>query len=122
MIDFLYKTARKLLLSASKPVEKIVTRIVFAGNGVRCNSFRTSGIPYVMVARGGRCSIGQNFAMNNGAKGNPIGTFRRCTFFVDRGAELTIGDNVGISQTALICHKSITNRQLCKNWWRRKYI
>lgn len=61
-----------------------------------------------MVARGGRCIIGSNFAMNNSIKGNPIGSYRKCTFFVDRNAELKIGNNVGISQTALICHKSIT--------------
>ena len=63
---------------------------------------------YVMVARGGKFSIGKNFAMNNGIKGNPIGCYEGCTFFVDRGAVLTIGDNVGMSQAALICHKSIT--------------
>ena len=61
-----------------------------------------------MVAIGGRCRIGKNFSMNNGIKGNPIGCYSRCTLFVDRNATLTIGDNVGISQTALICHKSIT--------------
>ena len=71
-------------------------------------SFHTNGIPYVMVARGGDFFIGKNFAMNNGIKGNPIGCYERCTFFVDRGAVLTIGDNVGMSQAALICHKSIT--------------
>ena len=46
--------------------------------------------------------------MNNGIKGNPIGSYRKCTLFVDRNAILTIGNHVGISQTALICHKSIT--------------
>lgn len=45
--------------------------------------------------------------MNNGIKGNPIGSYRRCTFFVDRNTELIIENNVGISQTALISHKSI---------------
>lgn len=70
--------------------------------------FHANGIPYVMVAIGGKCHIGKNFTMNNGIKGNPIGCYSRCTFFVDRNATLTIGDNVGISQTALICHQRIT--------------
>lgn len=62
-----------------------------------------------MVSHGGKkMSIGENFSINNGIKGNPIGCYERCTFFVDKGAVLTIGDNVGISQTALICHKSIS--------------
>ena len=83
-------------------------RIILRGNDITYSSFRTNGVPYIMVARGGKCSIGRNFMMNNGIKGNPIGCYERCTFFVDRGAVLTIGDNVGMSQAALICHKSIT--------------
>ena len=51
--------------------------------------------------------IGSNFAMNNGIEGNPIGCYERCTFYVDKEAELTIGDNVGISQTALISYCSL---------------
>jgi acetyltransferase-like isoleucine patch superfamily enzyme len=60
-----------------------------------------------MIAIGGKCVIGNNFSMNNGITGNPIGCYQRCTLFVDKGAELEIGANVGISQTALICHKKI---------------
>ena len=33
--------------------------------------------------------------------------FEKCTFFVGKEAQLVIGNNVGISQTALICHKKI---------------
>jgi len=61
-----------------------------------------------MVARGGSLKIGNSFSMNNGIKGNPIGCYSKCTFFVDRNAVLIIGNNVGISQTAIICHKSIS--------------
>ena len=60
-----------------------------------------------MVAIGGKCIIGNNFQMNNGIKGNPIGCYQRCTLFVDREAVLEIGENVGMSQTAIICHKHI---------------
>lgn len=104
----LYKIVRKLFLSLLNPFEKMTTHILFKGNNIHYFTFRTNGIPYVMVARGGKCTIGKNFAMNNGIKGNPIGSYRKCTIFVDRNAVLTIGEHVGISQTALICHKSIT--------------
>jgi acetyltransferase-like isoleucine patch superfamily enzyme len=46
--------------------------------------------------------------MNNGIVGNPIGNYSRCTLFVDKGAKLVIGSNLGISQAALICQTSIT--------------
>lgn len=104
----LYKIVRKIYLSLFIPFNKITTHILFKGNDIKYSSFSTNGTPYVMVAHGGKCTIGNNFAMNNGIKGNPIGSYRKCTIFVDRNAELKIGNNVGMSQTALICHKSIT--------------
>ena len=108
IFNIVYKIAKKILNLISSGISLVATKIVFNGNTISYSSFHTNGIPYVMVARGGKFSIGKNFAMNNGIKGNPIGCNERCTFFVDRGAVLTIGDNVGMSQAALICHKSIT--------------
>jgi acetyltransferase-like isoleucine patch superfamily enzyme len=46
--------------------------------------------------------------MNNGNLGNPIGRPQRCILFVDRGASLSIGENVGISSTAIVAHQQIT--------------
>lgn len=90
-------------------INKAVTLVKFAGNGVKYQNFRTGGIPYVMVARGAKgMSIGKNFAMNNGISHNPIEMPQPCTFFVDRGCSLIIGNNVGISQTALIAHADIS--------------
>lgn len=89
-------------------ISKQITKYHFHGNNIKFSSFKTTGVPYIMVANNGVCAIGKNFSMNNGIKGNPIGSYRKCTIFVDRNAKLIIGENVGISQTALICHKSIT--------------
>lgn len=108
MINLIYKILRRVLLFIESIYNYIMTNSILLGNNVKYTSFKTTGIPYVMVARGGKFRIGKNFVMNNGIKGNPIGSYRRCTFFVDRNAELVIGDNVGISQTALVCHKAIT--------------
>ena len=107
-MSLFYKVIRRLCNNLQKVYAKQVSRLMFIGNNIAYKSFHTNGIPYVMIARGGTFSIGKNFAMNNGIKGNPIGCYERCTFFVDRGAVLTIGNNVGMSQAALICHKSIT--------------
>lgn len=104
MITYIYKAMLKLWHKLTAPYQWLATYVTFKGNGVRFGSFKTNGHPYVMVALGGKMSIGKNFSLNNGVKGNPIGCFQPCTFFVDRGAELIIGDNVGLSQTALISH------------------
>jgi hypothetical protein len=86
----LYKIIRKLVVNFTLIVSKICSLIVFYGNRVKFITFKTSGIPYVMVARGGSFSIGNNFSMNNGIGGNPIGCYDRCTFFVDRGPNLPL--------------------------------
>lgn len=49
----LYKIIRKLYHSLQNPFEKITTHILFKGNNIHYSTFHTSGIPYVMVARGG---------------------------------------------------------------------
>jgi len=108
MINFIYKLIQYILWNIQQVNDKLITIILLKGNNINYKSFRTKGIPYIMVSRGGKCSIGNNFSMNNGIKGNPIGSYRKCTLFVDKNAKLTIGDYVGISQTALICHTSIT--------------
>lgn len=104
LFNLTYKAVRRFSNSVACLSDRLRTAVRFAGNGVRCASFRTSGVPFVMVARGGRMTIGKGFAMNNGAKGNPIGCFQPCTLWVDRGAEIVIGDNVGMSQAALVSH------------------
>lgn len=107
LLNIIYKAFCKLHRYYSKKVNHIFTLFLFKCNNVHSYRFSSNGIPYIMVARGGKFVIGNNFTMNNGIKGNPIGSYRRCTFFVDKNAELIIGNNVGISQTALICHKLI---------------
>lgn len=103
-----YKSFR-LLLSPLRTIWNLsITHIRFLGNGVQYKDIRTGGIPYVMVARKGKMEIGKNFSMNNGIKHNPIGCPQPCTFFVDNGCKITIGDNVGISQSALIALADIT--------------
>lgn len=87
--------------------DKVTTTYLFKANNITYTNFKTTGIPYVMVAVKGQFVLGKNFKMNNGVHGNPIGCYSKCTFFVDRSAKLVIGDNVGISQTAIICHSQI---------------
>jgi acetyltransferase-like isoleucine patch superfamily enzyme len=104
----IYKAFRKFFAILSHQIETFRCRIIFWGNHITYQNFRTNGIPLVSVAIGGTCVIGKNLSMNNGAKGNPIGSFNRCTLFVDKGATLIIGDYLGMSQSAIVCHTSIT--------------
>jgi len=103
----IYKGFRRIFYIIKNSVDFIRCKVIFWGNNVQYLSFKTGGIPYVSVAIGGSFSIGKNLSMNNGIEGNPIGSYNRCTFFVDKGAILKIGSNLGISQAAIICHLSI---------------
>jgi acetyltransferase-like isoleucine patch superfamily enzyme len=51
--------------------------------------------------------IGNNFTCNS-RDFNPIGRNTKTYLVVGPNASLTIGNHVGISNTAIICHKSIT--------------
>ena len=107
-IFLLYKAIRKIISIFINTIDHLRCIIVLWGNNVHYYSFKTSGVPFVSVATGGSCSIGENFNMNNGIAGNPIGCYSKCTLFVDEGAILVIGSNLGISQAAIVCHSSIT--------------
>ncbi|WP_229213983.1 acyltransferase [Dyadobacter psychrotolerans] len=86
----------------------IITNTLFWVNLVDFENLVTSGIPIVMIARGGKMRVGRDLKMNNDVRSNPIGRPQKCTFFVDKGATLLIGNHVGISQAAIVCHQSIT--------------
>lgn len=107
-IHLIYKAFRKLYGVLSHQLDTLRCHLIFWGNNISYHKFNSNGIPLVSIARSGTCSIGDNLVMNNGAKGNPIGCFERCTFFVDKGAKLVIGNHLGISQAAIVCLKKIT--------------
>ena len=104
----IYKAIRKLSEIICYLIDKLRCRMIFWGNNITHTKFTTYGVPYVSVAIGGSCTFGNNLIMNNGINSNPIGCYERCTFFVDRGAKLIIGDNLGISQAAIACHIKVT--------------
>lgn len=106
-VTYFYKGIRKIFLSIVYVINKSLTWIILYSNNVKFEGFKTKGIPYISIAIGGNCIIHNNFNMNNGNNGNPIGRPQKCTLFVDKGAKLEIGENVGISSTAIIVHEFI---------------
>lgn len=103
----IFKSFRFILRYIKNKLQYIACRIILYGNNVDYKKISTNGIPFVSVARKGNCVIGDNFSMNNNIGGNPIGRVQRCILSVDNGAELIIGNNVGMSSTALVAKTSI---------------
>jgi len=105
----LVKAIRRLCREFSNAYSKFATYLILKGEGAKFSSFETKGTPHISVARrGGKLQLGKNFRMNNNCQSNPAGGNGRCILFVDENATLKIGDNVGISQTALIASDDIS--------------
>lgn len=100
---FLYKATRKLWHTLLRnPFCHVVTLVFMHGNGVIYGSFSTNGIPIINVGRKrSRIIIGKNISMNNGNADNCIGFSTRCSFMALEGGNIRIGNNVGMSQTAI---------------------
>ena len=59
-----------------------------------------------MANPGGRITIGDNFYLSSGNGVNPIASNLQADVYVEPGATLTIGNNVGMSSTRLWIHES----------------
>jgi acetyltransferase-like isoleucine patch superfamily enzyme len=106
-ISIAYKIIKRLFSFGIIKYENALTYCMLYSNNVQFKSIHTNGVPFVMVARGGFCQFGDNLQINNGLKGNPIGRPQPSIFVVQKDAFLIIGQDVGVSSAALICHKSI---------------
>lgn len=53
-------------------------------------------------------TIGDNVTINSAAWANPIGCGNKTYFQVNNNAQLTIGNNCGISNTAITCEEKVT--------------
>lgn len=108
MIFLIFKLSRKLHQICNKTISRLITYFLFVANKVKFSKFTSYGIPYLHIAKNAKgFVIGNNFRMNNNQLNNPIGYFNRCTFVVHPDAEIKIGNNVGISQSAIISHCSV---------------
>ena len=85
------------------------TRLYLRANGVRLGKgCRSNGIPELEMSLEGHFTAGAYLELQNGRHYNMIGRQQPCFFIVGKHAELTIGDRVGISGTAVVCHQSVS--------------
>lgn len=107
MIPTIYKGIRKVKGYCRDWVFTPITRIQLFLNGASCSpGLKVRGLLKMIVTRRGTLTIGKNFSVNSGSNYNIIGRQQRTIFWVE--GTLTIGDNVGMSSTALICSHKIT--------------
>lgn len=61
----------------------------------------------IYISNQGKISIGSNFKANSAKHANPIGGDTVLRFIVRKGANLTIGNNVGISNSTIACWNKV---------------
>lgn len=103
----LTKVFKRLKSECCKPFDWLISWWIFYSNNVQFSTFTNRGWPKINVSRDGKLVIGRRFRSNNREMANPIGRFHACSLVVSGKGELMIGNNVGMSSTAIVCQNKI---------------
>lgn len=103
LVSFVFKGFRKILEKLIASFYTPCARLIFYLNNVSVSKgLKVNGIIQVHVTRRGVVSIGKNFHINSGNRYNVIGRQQKSIIWTE--GQLIIGENVGISSTAIICN------------------
>ena len=109
VIRKLYRLLRVVYYKIAPIYSWLISCFKFYLNGVKFHrDFIGFGIPILDINMKGNFSIGKRFRFNSGKYHAMGGRQQQCYFVVAKGGELTIGDNVGVTSVALICHNKIS--------------
>ncbi len=106
MLIYLFKAFRKMKGLLLNPIYNPIAKSMLYLNGVTFQKgLKVAGILKIEVTRRGKFMIGTNLHINSGNNFNVIGRQQKTIFWVE--GKLIIGDNVGMSTTAIICNHQI---------------
>jgi len=109
MINLAYRLVDKIYLELYRLLSRIYILFVFRAFSIKPNArYRINGFPKFTVKQKGKIVIGDQLVINSGNVFNSIGRNQRSLLFVGEGAELRIGNNVGMSSVAIVCQKKIS--------------
>lgn len=105
---FCYRAVNKLSFLAYEICCHLITQSRLFANRVEYGKgFKSNGMPVIHVKKSGKFRIGDHVTMNNGKFYNQIGRQQACFFIVGEKARLELGNEVGISATAIVCMNRI---------------
>jgi acetyltransferase-like isoleucine patch superfamily enzyme len=108
IIRWCYIILRKIFLTSYMWITRFIFKIKLIANDVKYGeNLICNGLPYISVKKTGILSFGRNVTINNGNQFNRIGRNQNCIFSVSKGAKCKIGNNVGLSSTAIVCTSQI---------------
>ena len=104
-----YRLLRVLYYQIARGYSWLISSFKFYLNNVKYHrDFVGFGIPILDINLQGSFSIGKKFWFNSGKYHAMGGRQQQCYFVVAKGGELTIGDHVGVTSIAIICHNKIS--------------
>ncbi len=107
LCSVLYRVFLRVKFIGCSLFGQLQLKFILKANSVQYEkSIKSNGIP--IIRSKGMISIGRNFKMNNNFTANLIGRQQPCMLIVQKGGVLEIGDNVGLSSTAIVCAKKVT--------------
>ncbi|WP_163712906.1 acyltransferase [Mangrovibacterium lignilyticum] len=100
------KNMRSLLKTPIRVIQRAINKWKLADDKIKVGKdWQIVGI--LKLSNHGRLVIGNNFKANSGKNANPIGGDIILRMIVGKDAQLIIGDNVGISNSTIVCSTSI---------------
>lgn len=109
LIRKFYRGLRVVYFKTARIYSYLITTFKFHLNGVKFSKdFTSYGVPILDINLQGKFSIGKRFWFNSGKYHAMGGRQQQCYFVVAKGGEMSIGDNVGVTSVAFICHNRIT--------------
>jgi acetyltransferase-like isoleucine patch superfamily enzyme len=104
-IPVIFKAFRKFIEIVMSNVYSPIGKVMFYLNGASIDSgLKVGGLLNIQVTRRGILNIGKNCTLNSGNY-NLIGRQQKTIFWVE--GKLTIGNNLGLSCSAIICNHEI---------------
>lgn len=108
LIRKFYRGLRVVYYTAARRYSWMVTNFKFYLNAVKYSTdFISYGVPILDINPRGSFTIGKRFRFNSGKYHAMGGRQQQCYFVAAKGASIEIGDNVGVTSIAIICHKRI---------------
>lgn len=109
LIRKFYRALRVVFFHTARIYSWLITCFKFYLNNVQFHAdFVGYGVPILDISLDGKFSIGKRFRFNSGKYFVMAGRPQQCYFTVGAGAEITIGENVGITSVTFFCKQKIT--------------
>jgi acetyltransferase-like isoleucine patch superfamily enzyme len=109
LIRKFYRGLRFVYYETARMYSYVITSFKFYLNNVKFHKdFISYGVPILDINPGGSFTIGEKFRFNSGKYHAMGGRQQQCYFVAAKGGEIIIGDNVGVTSIAIICHNKIS--------------